>query len=176
MDTKISPRAAELLAELPEELHGPVSRDEELRQLLRTLSTKPVPTGRLFRMWSLGSLQARIAAAYLAYWIRSGFAGEEKKSRLRREVHLKAAVRLLASMGYLRGAIMKMRNGSSPRSISRPISSRVETICRHSSSVSNPTEANICVWAFEARISTSASRESKLIDSVNDSTRGSVFC
>ena len=108
MDTKISPRAAELLAELPEELHGPVSRDEELRQLVSTLSTKPVPTGRLFRMWSLGSLQARIAAAYLAYWIRSGFAGEEKKSRLKREVHLKAAVKLLASMGYLRGAIMKI--------------------------------------------------------------------
>ena len=72
MDAKIlNPRVAELLAELPEELHGPVSRDETLRDLLSTLARKPVPTGRLFRMWSLGSLQARIAAAYLAYWIRS---------------------------------------------------------------------------------------------------------
>ncbi len=104
----VNPRAAELLAALPEDLRGPVSRDEELRTLLSALSSKPVPTGRLFRMWSLGSLQARLAAAYLAYWIRSGFAGADRRARLKREAHLSAAVKLLGSMSYLRGAIMKV--------------------------------------------------------------------
>ena len=48
MNSKISnPRAAELLAELPEDLHAPVSKEEELHDLLSVLATKPVPTGRL---------------------------------------------------------------------------------------------------------------------------------
>ncbi len=47
-----------------------------------------------------------------------------------------------------------MRNGKVPASISRPISSSVVRICRHSASVIRPHWASICAWAFEPRMST----------------------
>ena len=104
----MDPKTAELIAELPEDLRGPATSERELADLVATLSGKPVPANRVLRMWCLGSLQARIAAAYLVSWIRGGFAGTEEKVRLKNEAHLKAAVRLFASMGYMRGAVMKV--------------------------------------------------------------------
>ncbi len=101
-------QVAELVAELPEDLQGPATAERELADLVATLARKPVPTGRVLRMWCLGTLQAKIAAAYMLAWVRGTFAGEEKRARLKSEAHLKAAVRLLASMGYMRGAIMKV--------------------------------------------------------------------
>lgn len=104
----MDPKVAELVAALPEELQEQASKERELQDLLSLLAHKPVPTSRVLRMWCLGTLQAKIAAAYLVNWIRGGFAGAEEKTRLRNEAHLKAAVQLLGSMGYLRGAIMKL--------------------------------------------------------------------
>ena len=104
----MDPKVAELVAALPEDLQGPASKERELQDLLAVLAHQPVPTGRVLRMWSLGTLQARIAAAYLVSWLRGSFAGAEGKTRLKNEAHLKAAVQLLGSMGYLRGAIMKL--------------------------------------------------------------------
>jgi hypothetical protein len=69
---------------------------------------RPVPLGRLRRGWILGSLQARLAAGYLASWLRGGFAGEDEQTRLRNEAHLRAALQLLGGMTYLRGAVMKV--------------------------------------------------------------------
>ena len=104
----MDPRTAELVAALPEELQEPISRDRELQELLQTLAHKPVPTGRVLRMWSLGTLQAKIAAAYTVWWLRSGFQDAEAKQRGLDETHVATAVQVLGRMSYLRGAVMKL--------------------------------------------------------------------
>ena len=99
----------ELVAALPVELDEPRESDQQsLEKLLGSLSQMPVPVSRLTRFWVLGSMQAKIAVAYLAYWVRSGYSTRDKKERLLNETHLKAALRLLGGMSYLRGAIMKI--------------------------------------------------------------------
>ena len=105
------PTIAELVEALPYDEgddHDEQSSEQLLRELVSTVSTRPVPTGRLSRLWSLGTLQAKIAAAYLAYWVRSSYAGADEKERRLNETHLKAAIQLLGGMTYLRGAIMKV--------------------------------------------------------------------
>lgn len=77
-------------------------------ELLARLSRQQIPTGALTRLWAVGSTQARISMTYLAAWLRSGFADREGKERLRSEAHLAAGLKLLATMGYLRGAVMKV--------------------------------------------------------------------
>lgn len=101
-------KMSRLLDALPADLGESAAPEGAMAELLRSLAHRPVPTGRLVRLWSLGTLQAKIAAGYLAYWIKSGFAGEEEKERRRKEAHVDAAMKLLGGMGYLRGAIMKM--------------------------------------------------------------------
>ena len=99
----------ELVAALPFDLDEPSASDpQSLEKLLGSLSRMPVPVSRLTRFWVLGSMQAKIAVAYLSYWIRSGYTTREEKERLLNEAHLKAALKLLGGMGYLRGAIMKV--------------------------------------------------------------------
>jgi len=80
---------------------------EEL-ELFARLSRQQIPTGALTRLWAVGSTQARISMTYLAAWLRSGFSDQEEKERLRGEAHLAAGLKLLATMGYLRGAVMKV--------------------------------------------------------------------
>ncbi len=81
---------------------------QTLEALLHEISGKEVPVGRLSRMWIFGTLQAKLAAAYLAYWIRSGYCTQSERERLLNETHLKAAFKLLGSMSYLRGIAMKI--------------------------------------------------------------------
>ncbi len=101
--------AKELIAANPIDLDEPQdSSQQSLEKLLSSLAQMPVPVSRLTRMWALGSMQAKIAVAYLAYWIRSGYSSSDEKERLLNETHLKAAFKLLGGMGYLRGAIMKV--------------------------------------------------------------------
>jgi predicted unusual protein kinase regulating ubiquinone biosynthesis (AarF/ABC1/UbiB family) len=102
------PTLAELIDALPVDAEQEPSADEQLRELLLDLAHKPVPTGRLTRLWTLGTLQAKIAAAYLAWWIRSSYGDADERDRSLNETHLKAAIRLLGTMGYLRGAVMKV--------------------------------------------------------------------
>ncbi len=59
-------------------------------------------------MGLLATLQAKIGAAYLFYWVRGWFAGAAEKERLMAEAHWKNAARVLDSMSYLRGAVMKV--------------------------------------------------------------------
>jgi len=80
---------------------------EELALMTR-LSRQQIPTGALTRLWAIGSTQARISTTYLAAWLRSGFADQAEKERLRSEAHLAVGLKLLATMGYLRGAVMKI--------------------------------------------------------------------
>jgi predicted unusual protein kinase regulating ubiquinone biosynthesis (AarF/ABC1/UbiB family) len=98
----------ELLDALPADLGEEAAPEGAMAELLRNLAHRPVPTGRLVRLWALGTLQAKIAAGYLAYWLKSGFADEQEKERRKKEAHVDAAIKLLGGMGYLRGAIMKV--------------------------------------------------------------------
>lgn len=100
---------SELVAALPEELEGEFgSSSSALADVLAKLSHRPVPVGRLTRLWTLGTMEAKVAAGYLAYWIRSGFKSANEKERQLNETHLKAALQLLGGMGYMRGMIAKV--------------------------------------------------------------------
>ncbi len=106
----MAPNLNELIAALPEDLEPERSAqtDASLQSLLQDLAHRPVPVGRLPRLWALGTLQGKIAAAYLAWFLRSCYASREKKEEALNEAHLKAALKMLGTMGYLRGAIMKI--------------------------------------------------------------------
>lgn len=98
---------AELMQALPEIDDGDAAL-QTLPAVLRESSLRPVPVGRWRRMTLLSSLQAKIAAAYLFHWIRGWFKSADENSRLLAETHWRTAARVLDSMGYLRGAVMKM--------------------------------------------------------------------
>jgi predicted unusual protein kinase regulating ubiquinone biosynthesis (AarF/ABC1/UbiB family) len=98
------PTIAELMKAFPEE-RGEFAG---LSEPFATAAMRPVPVGRLRRMGLMGALQAKIAAAYLFYWIRGWFHTADEKERLLAETHWRTAVRLLDSMSYLRGAAMKL--------------------------------------------------------------------
>src|SRR4029078_5203693 len=68
----------------------------------------PVPVGRFRRLGTLGTLQAKIAAAYLFYWLRGWVKDAEENKRVLAETHCRTAMRMLDSMSYLRGAAMKV--------------------------------------------------------------------
>jgi aarF domain-containing kinase len=106
--SSMSPKIAELIDALPVESAEAAEPAATLQELLQQLSHKQVPVGRLNRLWVLGTLQAKVAAAYLAWWLRSGYASADKRERTLNETHLKAALKLLGGMSYLRGAIMKL--------------------------------------------------------------------
>jgi predicted unusual protein kinase regulating ubiquinone biosynthesis (AarF/ABC1/UbiB family) len=75
--------------------------------LLRSIA-RPVPVGRFQRLTALGTLQAKITAAYLFHWLRGWFHSADANKRLLAEAHWRNALRMLDSMGYLRGAVMKI--------------------------------------------------------------------
>lgn len=81
---------------------------EKLASFLDKISYKKIPTSSFSRMWLLGSLHTKVTAGYLAYWLKSRFADEDKKNRLKNEAHLAAALQLFGTMGYLRGAVLKV--------------------------------------------------------------------
>src|SRR5438309_840582 len=68
------PTVAELMRALPDE------REALAEAALREpAALRPVPTGRWRRLRLLGTLQARIAAAYLFYWVRGWFRRADQK-------------------------------------------------------------------------------------------------
>jgi aarF domain-containing kinase len=69
---------------------------------------RPVPVGRWRRLRLLATLQAKIGAGYLFYWVRGWFTNAEQRERLLAERNWQTAAQLLDSMGYLRGAVMKV--------------------------------------------------------------------
>lgn len=101
------PRLEQLRKILPMEC-GAESAGERLAEILNRVSTKKVPVSSFSRMWILGSLQSKIAFGYLACWLRSRFAEAGEKERIMNEAHLVAALQLFGTMGYLRGAVMKI--------------------------------------------------------------------
>jgi predicted unusual protein kinase regulating ubiquinone biosynthesis (AarF/ABC1/UbiB family) len=100
------PTVDDLMRALPEaEDAAPLA---PLLESLAAASFRPVPVGRWRRLRLLGTLQAKIGAAYLFYWIRGWFQDAEQRERMLAETHWQTAVRLLDSMSYLRGAVMKV--------------------------------------------------------------------
>lgn len=105
MPTTIS----ELIAALPEEhVEETQSGAAETSAPASRMSFEPIPIGRVRRLTALSTLQAKIAAAYLFYWLRGWFKSADEKQRLLAETHWRTALRLLDSMSYLRGAAMKV--------------------------------------------------------------------
>ncbi|MDA1053941.1 MAG: AarF/ABC1/UbiB kinase family protein [Planctomycetota bacterium] len=104
----MTPNISELIAALPES--GDESKATEAAALpaaLAKTSLRPIPIGRLSRLTTLGTLQAKIGAAYLFHWLRGWFRNAEANERNLAETHWQTALRLLDSMSYLRGAVMK---------------------------------------------------------------------
>lgn len=102
------PTVAQLIAALPDHEDIAASPSAALTKRLDAASFRRVPIGRLHRMGLLGTLQAKVAAAYLFYWVRGWFRNADEKERLRAEAHWRTAARVLDSMNYLRGAAMKV--------------------------------------------------------------------
>ena len=103
----MSPTVAELMQALPE-VDDREGIKSTLPAVLHESSMQPVPVGRWRRLTLLGSLQAKIAAAYVFHWFRGWFKTADENQRLLAETHWRTAIRVLDSMGYLRGAVMKV--------------------------------------------------------------------
>ncbi|MBC8355702.1 MAG: AarF/ABC1/UbiB kinase family protein [Planctomycetes bacterium] len=102
------PTIIELLDALPgDDDVQPESSSNVLRELQQRLASKPMPTGSLRRLCSLSGLHARIGLAYFAYWMRSWFQTKDRREQQLVETHLRAAIKMLETMGYLRGAVAK---------------------------------------------------------------------
>ena len=98
---------AELMNALPDAAEAQHA-DKPTSNVLENSSMHPVPVGRLRRLGLLGTLQAKIGAAYMFHWLRGWFRNSADSERLLAETHWKTAVRLLDSMTYLRGSVMKI--------------------------------------------------------------------
>ena len=102
------PTVAQLIKALPEPEEVAPAQAGLTSDSLAAASMRPVPVGRLRRIGLLGTLQAKIAAAYLFYWIRGWFRDASRREQMLAETHWRTAARVLDSMGYLRGATMKV--------------------------------------------------------------------
>jgi predicted unusual protein kinase regulating ubiquinone biosynthesis (AarF/ABC1/UbiB family) len=103
------PSAAEVIAALPplEDDNDPGAHDL-LREALAELAGRPAPGSALRRLWAFGGLEAQITLAYGAYFARRWFVDVDRRERELAEAHLRAALRMVRTMGYLRGAAMKV--------------------------------------------------------------------
>jgi len=97
----------ELIAALPHEEESEEPGQPGLSDALERVAMRPVPVGRFRRLRLLGTLQAQIAVAYLFHWLRGWFKSADENKRLLAETHWRTALRVLNSMSYLRGAVMK---------------------------------------------------------------------
>src|SRR6478752_7239977 len=105
----MAPTVSELVTALPETDDSALAQIiAGLPDLLARSTQQPIPVGRFQRLTALGTLQAKIAAAYLFHWLRGWFRNAADNQRLLAEAHWRTAVRLLDSMSYLRGAVMKI--------------------------------------------------------------------
>jgi predicted unusual protein kinase regulating ubiquinone biosynthesis (AarF/ABC1/UbiB family) len=102
------PTVAQLLDALPEDDAIGAPGKTSPAATSEATSLRPVPLGRLRRIGLLGTLQAKIAAAYLFYWVRGWFKDAAEREKLLAETHWRTAAQVLNSMGYLRGAVMKV--------------------------------------------------------------------
>jgi aarF domain-containing kinase len=94
------------------ERHSPADGDEPgspfglPAPIVADLARRPVPADLPRRLWAIGGATAKVGAAYLAAWLRNWPRGVSDDSAATR-VHLRAAREILATMGYLRGGLLK---------------------------------------------------------------------
>jgi aarF domain-containing kinase len=100
------PTLSQLIDALPQQEEDSTGTSAAIPPLAEA-SMIPVPIGRIRRIGLLASLQSKIAAGYLFYWLRGWFADAEQRQRILAETNWRTAFRLLDSMGYLRGATLK---------------------------------------------------------------------
>ena len=100
---------AELMAAMPQngDDHDREHDSQELRALYERLEKRAMPASTLHRCWKLSGLQAKLGLAYLAYWIKGWYQSKDSRQSALLETHLSAAMRLLETMGYMRGVVMK---------------------------------------------------------------------
>jgi predicted unusual protein kinase regulating ubiquinone biosynthesis (AarF/ABC1/UbiB family) len=79
-----------------------------LGEALVELTQGAVPAGALRRLWIFGGLQAQVCLAYAVYWAKSWMRDAERRERDLAEAHLRAAIKMVRAMGYLRGAAQKL--------------------------------------------------------------------
>ena len=104
---------SDLIAALPQEedaseVLGSVEAQERLQAIFSDLAHRPVPTGSLHRLWTLGELSTQVTLAYAALWFRQFFADAETKQRRAMETNLRVALKMTHRLGYLRGAATKL--------------------------------------------------------------------
>jgi predicted unusual protein kinase regulating ubiquinone biosynthesis (AarF/ABC1/UbiB family) len=103
----MNPDLADLLAALPA-TDDSEARGGALEALLVRLTNSRPPTSALRRFGVLVGLQAQVALAYGAWWVRGWFRDAGARQRDLLETHLRVAIKLFENMGYLRGAVMKV--------------------------------------------------------------------
>ncbi len=104
----MSTTLSELIAALPDEIEAEELPAIGLSAPLSAETIRAVPVGRFRRAAALGTLQAKIAAAYLFHWLRGWFKSADDNRRLLAETHWRTALRVMNSMTYLRGVVMKV--------------------------------------------------------------------
>ena len=93
---------AELINALPEQQEPAPAAGEFTLPALAEAALRPVPVGRLRRIGLLGTLQAKIAAAYFFYWVRGWFKNADQREQLLAETHWRTAARVLATLANAR--------------------------------------------------------------------------
>jgi hypothetical protein len=104
---------SDLIAALPEEEPGSeVLGTDEARKRLEAIfadvAYRPVPTGSLHRLWTLGELSTQVTLAYAALWFRQLFADADARERRAMETNLRVALKMIHRLGYLRGGATKL--------------------------------------------------------------------
>jgi predicted unusual protein kinase regulating ubiquinone biosynthesis (AarF/ABC1/UbiB family) len=103
------PKLDEVIAAIPafEDDEEPAAHDP-LREALAGLAGRPAPGSALGRLWAFGGLEAQIALAYGRYFARAWFVDADQRELELAEAHLRTALKMVRTMGYLRGAAMKL--------------------------------------------------------------------
>ncbi len=76
---------------------------DELKAIFDQLQHRPVPVGAVQRFWHVSGLPASIAMAYGVHWLRGWFQNAAQRERDLVESHVAVALKLLKTMGYMRG-------------------------------------------------------------------------
>src|SRR5579863_7074702 len=110
LEVDMTPTIAEVLAALPpdEPASSAPPADERLKDIFSQLARRPVPVGPLQRLWNLGGLHVKLAVAYLVWYGRTWFRSPDQNQQQLLETNLRAALEMVQTMGYLRGAVMKV--------------------------------------------------------------------
>src|SRR5262245_18427516 len=103
----------DLVDALPQEAKGASPNEaevspEQLQKIFADLARRPPPVGSLHRLWTVGELSTQITLAYLALWVRQWFSDSTTKKQQLVETNLRVALKLIHSLGYLRGAAAKL--------------------------------------------------------------------